>query len=121
MTTPDGGTRTALGSWIIRGGALMLFGCALAMLAPASTVTALDDITISPAVAPADADACPALTRIRYPWSSCGEGFALGFREGDYGEPPASQCRLYMRNGMCAATTEAWEQYYLGLKRRIAP
>lgn len=123
----DGTTaRTERRTLTFGGGAALLLSLALALAITgfASTAAALDDISIDAASAEAaaeGADACPALTRIKYPWSNCGEGFALGFSEGKYGEPPVSLCRLTASNGMCAATTEAWGERYLGLKRTIVP
>jgi hypothetical protein len=119
-------TRTGASAWNPGSGATLLFSLVLALLLAgfATSATALDDIPIkaaSAAEAEAPADACPALTRIKYPWSDCGKGFSIGFEEGAYGEPPESQCRLYMSNGMCAATTLPWGNLYLGLKRTILP
>jgi hypothetical protein len=94
----------------------------LSLLFGAGPALALDAIDLSPTrAAAADGDTCPELTRIKYPWSDCGKGFALGFTEGEFGEPPASQCRLYLRGGICAATTQPWGDNYLGYVPDLAP
>lgn len=121
-TDTQGGKRgTTSRGWSAGLRALLLSGVALGTLAFASGASALDDITVSPAPAAEAEGTCPALTRIKYPWSNCGEGFAIGFTEGVYGEPPESQCRLTLRNGMCAATTEPWNSNYLGMVPRPQP
>jgi hypothetical protein len=95
---------------------------AVGLLGAGFATPALALEAISPeAVEGGDGAGCSALTQAKYPWSNCGEGFAIGFYEGEYGEPPESQCRLYMKNGMCAATTEPWNGNYLGLKRDVTP
>lgn len=126
-TTQLDGTTTAItrsprSGRITRRSALLLLGFGLALGVFASTASALDDIAIGAAAAtPASEGSCPALTAIKYPWSNCGEGFSIGFVEGPYGEPPQSQCRLYLRDGVCAATTEPWNPRYLGIVSSVVP
>jgi hypothetical protein len=103
-----------LGAWL----AVALFA-----VVTAGAVSAADEVESNTASAEvADSGpACPELTEAKYPWSKCGAEFALGFDLGADGEAPPSQCRLHLPNGICAATTEPWNEVFAGLTRLHKP
>jgi hypothetical protein len=90
-----------------------------------SPAWALDSIDLSAqpmaaaAVDEAEADsACPALTRIKYPWIQCtvtADG-NLRMTGAPNSRAAGHSCRLHLNDGRCAATAELWRPYFRGLQ-----
>lgn len=82
---------------------LAVVGCT-ALLAVAGSL-----LTASTAAAADDANACPALTQVKYPFITCAANEHGGVTLSIPGQPAPLACHLLLGNGACAASEKPWD------------